>query len=429
MAFTELYSNTGARVTTIKRATIFIAAAMSLCACSITVSQNIPNPTVSGASTSAAQFDNSTDINGSTDEFELTPRPSRTNLAVTQAKTTGVVSDAKIELTDLTPTSTLAATPVMVDTLGLSGRLIFTQATGLWQIDMLDGQSTQLWEPPKGSYLSGLANSPDGDQLVLAYAPPPLDNRPQIGRTGLYITGGSCISRAGDCGDTLAILLQRSEHETFTTPYWSPNGKWIYYTHQEDLLDDAGNYAGFSMSLNRLQVSGSGVPEKLIPHAGQPSMSSDGSLLAYVSYDLETYARGLWIALPDGSDPRQVVPDNIFGAIAGPQLSPDGTEIAFAASAVARANKFSGLTWLDRLLGVRKALAHGWRWEIWKVSINGGDPVQLTRLRLDSPWPAWSPAGDYLALLRLGGVHLLREEGDAILLGRALGHGQLIWCC
>ena len=67
MAFTKLYSNTGAGVTMIQRATIFVAAAISLCACSITVSQNIPNPTVSGASTSAAQFDNSTDINGDTD--------------------------------------------------------------------------------------------------------------------------------------------------------------------------------------------------------------------------------------------------------------------------------------------------------------------------------------------------------------------------
>ena len=428
MAFTELYSNTGARVTTIKRATIFIAAAMSLCACSITVSQNIPNPTVSGASTSAAQFDNSTDINGSTDEFELTPRPSRTNLAVTQAKTTGVVSDAKIELTDLTPTSTLVATPVIVDTLGLSGKIMFTQATGLWQINMTDGKLTQLWEPPKGSYLSGLTNSPYGDQLVLAYAPPPSDGRPQIGRTGLYITDKSCINDANDCGDNLSVFLQRNADQTFTSPYWSPDGKWVYYSHQEDSLDDVGNYIGFSMSLNRLQVQGNGIPEILIPYAGQPSMSVDGSLLTYVSYDLETYARGLWVSEPDGSNPRQVVPNNIFGAISGPQISPDGSEIAFAASAMPMANKFDGLSWLDILLGVRKASAHGWRWEIWKVPTIGGDPVQLTRLRLDSPWPAWSPVGGDLAILRLGGVYLLRD-GEALLLAPALGHGQLVWCC
>ena len=132
----------------IQRATIFVAAAMSLCACSITVSQNIPNPTVSGASTSAAQFDNSTDINEDTDELVLTPMLPRTNLAVTQTKSTGVVSDAKIESTDLTPTSTLVATPVIVDTLGRSGKIMFTQATGLWQINMTDGKLTQLWEPP-----------------------------------------------------------------------------------------------------------------------------------------------------------------------------------------------------------------------------------------------------------------------------------------
>lgn len=428
MAFTELYSNTGTRVTTIKRATIFIAAAMLLCACSITVSQNIPNPTVRGARTSASQADSPTDINGSTDELVLTPTLPHTNLAGIQAKTTGVVSDDQIELSDLTPTPTLVATPVIVHTLGLSGKIMFTQATGLWQINMTDGELTQLWEPPKGSYLSGLANSPYGDQLVLAYAPPPSDGRPQIGRTGLYITDKTCINATNDCGDNLGVFLQRNENQTFTSPYWSPDGRWVYYSHQEDLLDDVGNYIGFSMSLNRLQVQGNGIPEILIPYAGQPSMSVDGSLLTYVSYDLETNARGLWISESDGSNPRQVVPNNIFGAIAGPQISPDGSEIAFAASAMPMANKFGGFSWLDILLGVRKASAHGWRWEIWKAPTTGGDPEQLTRLRLDSPWPAWSPVGGDIAILRLGGVYLLRD-GEAILLAHALGHGQLVWCC
>ena len=365
-------------------------------------------------------------MNASTMQVERTPAPSYAKLQDLQVTVTREAPEEQIGVSDLTPTSKLVITPFQMDTLGLSGKIIFTQATGLWQIDMLDGQSTQLWEPPKGSYLSGLANSPDGDRLVIAYAPPPVEGQPQIGRTGLYITDEACTNRTGDCGDNLGILLQRDEHHTFTTPFWSPDGKWVYYTHQEDLLDDAGNYTGFSMSLNRLQVAGNGVPETLIPYAGQPSMSADGSLLAYVSYDFETYARGLWVADPDGSDPRQVIPNNIFGAIAGPQLSPDGAEIAFAASAAPRANKFRSLTWLDRLLGVRIASAHGWSWEIWKVPISGRDPVQLTRLRLDNPWPAWSPLGDYLAILRLEGVYLL-QASEPILLAPALGHGQLVW--
>ena len=161
------------------------------------------------------------------------------------------------------------------------------------------------------------------------------------------------MNNADDCGDNLGVFLQRNEHQTFTSPYWSPDGKWVYYSYQEDLLDDAGNYIGFSMSLNRMQANGNGIPEILIPYAGQPSMSVDGSLLTYVSYDLETYARGLWVCEPDGSNPRQVVPDNMFGAIAAPQFSPDGSEIAFAASAMPMANESSGLTWLDSLLGVR----------------------------------------------------------------------------
>jgi len=390
----------------------------------MTISQPLPSPT--SAATESAQFDRATKVNASTMQVERTPAPSYAKLQDLQVTVTREAPEEQIGVSDLTPTSKLVITPFQMDTLGLSGKIIFTQATGLWQIDMLDGQSTQLWEPPKGSYLSGLANSPDGDRLVIAYAPPPVEGQPQIGRTGLYITDEACTNRTGDCGDNLGILLQRDEHHTFTTPFWSPDGKWVYYTHQEDLLDDAGNYTGFSMNLNRLRVSGNAVPETLMPYASQPSMSADGSLLAYVSYDIETYARGLWVADPDGSNPRQIVPNSMFGAIAGPQLSPDGVEIAFAASAVPQSSKAGSLTWLNLLLGVRKASAHGWRWEIWKVSVNGGNPVQLTRLSLDSPWPTWSPAGDYLAILRLGGVYLLRED-DAIWLGSALGHGQLVW--
>jgi hypothetical protein len=47
-----------------------------------------------------------------------------------------------------------------------------------------------LFEPPPNTALSSGSMSPEGQQLALAYAPPPPEGEIQFGFTGLYLLPG-----------------------------------------------------------------------------------------------------------------------------------------------------------------------------------------------------------------------------------------------
>ncbi len=70
----------------------------------------------------------------------------------------------------------------------LDGRLYYTQNfDGIWQVDMSSGALTHWWTPPDGGMVTGIAASPDGARLAIAYAPPAAEGY-QIGTTDLYLS-------------------------------------------------------------------------------------------------------------------------------------------------------------------------------------------------------------------------------------------------
>lgn len=316
------------------------------------------------------------------------------------------------------PSATFAPTTSHITALGLSGKMIYTQGlAGLWQIDLSTGAQTQLWKLPDKGYIAGVAASPDGTRLALTYAAPPPDGTPQLGSTDLYLASGD--------GSNRQPLLQRTgQYESYINPLWSPDGKWIYVTHYKPLTDDKGTFTGLAINIEKIAPDG-GTPQLVLAGAQQPSLSADATRMAYLRFDLQTYAQGLWIANADGSEAKELVPDSAFYSLVGPRLSPDGTTIAFGASGPLQTSQRPGFRLTD-WFGVKVAEAHGPPWEVWEVSAEGGPPKQLTHLFTDGPWTAWSPDGKHLAALQPGGV-LLLGEGDPVFLGPAAGHGEMIW--
>src|SRR5437868_8773235 len=114
-----------------------------------------------------------------------------------------------------------------------------------------------------------------------------------------------------------------------------------------------------------------------------PQMSPDGSRIAFVKVVVnqksDGYETSLWTVASDGSmEPQQV----LTGAHdTSPRWSPDGSKIAFL-----RAKE------KDPKEGKLDPP------ELWVVAATGGEPTQLTHLVKGVHSPAWSPDGSRLAV-------------------------------
>ena len=117
-------------------------------------------------------------------------------------------------------------------------------------------------------------------------------------------------------------------------PEFSPDGKQIVFTHQDDY--DGTN--GINQQVWVMNVDGSNahaVTTGSEPKDQLPTWSPDGKSIAYASGKPDS--EGIWVVGADGTNPRQLS-GCMAGAAApcaagsdwGPTWSPDGTDIAFA---------------------------------------------------------------------------------------------------
>ena len=129
----------------------------------------------------------------------------------------------------------------------------------------------------------------------------------------------------------------------------SPDGKTIVF----ELLGD----------LYTLPIEGGEAKAIMsgMPFDSQPRYSPDGKLIAFLS-DREG-SENLWIAKPDGSEPKQLSKDQ-QSRFASPSWTPDGEYVI-----VSRGTPASGT------------------FELWMYHIKGGSGVQITkaRTRPDAP--------------------------------------------
>jgi Tol biopolymer transport system component len=124
-----------------------------------------------------------------------------------------------------------------------------------------------------------------------------------------------------------------------------------------------------------------GTATRLTPYedAGSPAVAPDGDVVYVVSKTFSsttTYKKStLWVANPDGSDPKQIASSSHF--IAGPSVSPNGQTIAFSVT-------------VDVITSHLEA-----------IGVAGGSVSNLTKPvsgRSDL-LPSWSPDGTHLLFL------------------------------
>jgi Tol biopolymer transport system component len=142
-------------------------------------------------------------------------------------------------------------------------------------------------------------------------------------------------------------------------PFVTLDGKWVYFS---------SNRLG-RMTIWRAATTGRGGLQKVTDSPSsmvdfEPSLSPDGSRLAYSSLTPGSSTPQIWLCNPDGTLPTQICEGR------NPAWSPDGAKVAYVAK--------------DRVSGIDC---------IWVMAVDGSNPTRLTNPDANSRNPSWTPDG------------------------------------
>ena len=304
--------------------------------------------------------------------------------------------------------------------LGLSGRLTFLSNANAKQsllvFDFETGDLSPIFFAPENTWLTAASVNPDRGDILIAYAPPPEAGKPQYGYTDLYrLTAG---------GSQLQPLLERSEdQEAFFGSFYSPLGDSIYFTWF--LADDSVSY-GFRYHVSRLDLA-TGEASIVVEDAFWQAVSPDNQKLAYVTFDPDAGAGDpdlLMIAGIDGTGSQAVLDPEEFPTVDAPFFSPDAEYLYFSA-----VSETPSLSWLEKVMGVRVALAHNVPSDWWRVRLASGEAQRITEIFDQGLNGAFSPHGEHIAFISASGLWAMNPEGSGLVqvIESRNFYGNLTW--
>ncbi|NBD35156.1 MAG: hypothetical protein GVY30_04055 [Chloroflexi bacterium] len=269
---------------------------------------------------------------------------------------------ARAEQTVAPPTETPGVAPTVMSAMQADaplGRLAFTAAGDLYIISANGVGRQNLTRTP--TYEGMPAWSPDGQWLALVVS--------EDGRENLFVVPAEAT---GDRAQYIRITEDMTE---VRAPAWSPDGEHLAFAaHTEDAwgifvaLDPRGRQTCATCERTTLPVRR--LTQNLF-YNGHPHWSPDGRWILYTS------DRGFrWQAVMTDRNGGQATPIpgiESLGNSAYPTWSPDGRWIALAGQ------------------------QQGGSWDIYVVSADGAELVQLTSHPAADWGPAWSPDGLWLA--------------------------------
>jgi hypothetical protein len=321
---------------------------------------------------------------------------------------------------------------------------VYNDASDLWLLSSDASRRRRLtFLSLKGTnqYADAPSWSPDGTRIAFTYLPEVA--RTEAPATDIWVVNSD---RTG-----MKQLVAHGAGEALSAPYWSSDGKYLYFTVEILYPDSATPEAtqpvlgGSTWRIDRVEVA-TGARSEWTKSARMPATGGPDDDVVY----LEIVAAGaessggansethrLVRANRDGGG-RVVLVDNIpaFSVIA-PRLSPDGKWVVYASTVPvgggsngSQSRPFDFFKWL--LFEPEVAEAHGLPWDLFMVSTGGGAPVRLTTLGDDEPHAVWLDSST-ITFVGVKGFFTLKIDaagkpiGDLARLGDGSLHAGLTW--
>jgi Tol biopolymer transport system component len=323
--------------------------------------------------------------------------------------------------------------PTPARSLNLRGQVVFAPGDGsLWLQEANGGNAHVLVKSTGTNYAESPAFSPDGKHV--AYVQTTYD------QNGNAIGDIRVIDLAGK--DERVMAAPPDIKTSFSFPAWSPDGKELWFTRTTVVAEAASD------EIDRVSIAG-GAVQPVLDGGRAATVSPDGKKIAYLRLDFKLYRSSLWVADSDGSHPKQLLDQGTFVQLQGARFSPDSRTLVFAASGIpqkqlpglqsrrdapddtAQSHASTAEGCVYKILftcWVNTAHAHGLPWDLWLVNLDGTEFEQLTKIGADSPYPAWSPDGKYIAFMDYSGFYVVnRETKDGYLVSMNGGHGRVDW--
>lgn len=321
-------------------------------------------------------------------------------------------------------------------TIALSGQFVFAPGdSSIWLQDATTFETKPLLKHSQEEYYEAPSFSPDGSQITFVkYA---------FDKEGGQIKEIHSIDTNGT-NDKMLFKPDPTVLKSFLSdPRYSPDGKSIYFTLST--IQNDGTRKQTNQVAHGLITGGEW--QIILAEGDHPAISKDGKRLAFLKFNSQQFSSSLWVADSDGGNPRVLLTDDVFAGVIGQSFSPDGKWIVFAASGPPKkalpgaslqmspqrrkaqaVDEDSCVFGIGMACLVERVFADGLPWDIWLVSSDGSKFEQLTALGLDSPWPAFSKDGRYIALISTNGLFVYdRQSKQVSLLDKEKAHGVLDW--
>ena len=310
--------------------------------------------------------------------------------------------------------------------------MVFAREGNIWHSDG-QGHTTALTQLGDEQYTQYPTYSPDGARIAyVVVSPAPITATLPLPKSALYVMNadGSAATRVLAPAQGLLSL-----------PSWSPDGRAIYLA-ANGIDEQQSTDGAHTLQVVRFDLA-SRSTTTVFRSALDPTLSRNGTQLAYPKLAADGYTMDLHVAAPDGSNDRLVLNGAPFQGLYAPRFSPDGLTIYFAAiggpggsgngtptsmrNAQPRTRP-GPVELLLAMLGPATAEAHGLPWDVWSVRSDGSGLRRLTKIYEDLPMVAPAPNGQQIAIMGYNGIYLSDSDGAHLRqISTAGDHGGLDW--